>query len=254
MSAIEYSYLVSAILALALLGSLVLNVVLYRRAHSFYARLNEALLDPLGSEYYPTEELPAPAPGVRRVVFFGDSRAEDWPLPQVAGYEFINRGIGGQMTIQVLERFERHVTPLRPDVVLIQVGINDLATIPVFPDQQARIVADCKANIGKLVEKSVALGAVALLTTILPLGRIPLSRRVLWSDQVIVALKEVNDFIRAFTGPRVVVFDGESLIVDEQRIMRKAYTRDYAHPNEAGYRVINEGLSAVLEDMRRMFR
>lgn len=251
---IGYSALVIALLGVALLGSLALNVVLYRRAHDFYARLNEALLDPLGSGYYPTDALPAPPPGVRRVVFMGDSRAEDWPLPQVAGYEFINRGIGGQMTIQVLERFDRQVAPLRPDVVLIQVGINDLATIPVFPDRQAQIVADCKANIEQLVEKSAALGAVPLLTTILPLGAIPLSRRVLWSDEVIVALKEVNDFIRAFARTGVVVFDGESLIVDEQRVMRKAYTRDYAHPNEAGYRVINEGLRTVLEDMRRMFR
>lgn len=253
MSAMLCSLFIIALLSLTLLGSLALNLILYRRAHSFYARLNEALLDPLGSAYYPAEELSGPTPGVRRVVFFGDSRAEDWPLPEVAGYEFVNRGIGGQMTIQVLERFERHVAPLRPDVVLIQVGINDLATIPIFPDRQAEIVADCKANIEKLVDKSRALGAVVLLTTILPLGAIPLGRRVLWSDEVIVALKEVNDFIRTFTRPGVVAFDGESLIVDEQRIMRKPYTRDYAHPNEAGYRVVNEGLRSVLEGMGRMF-
>jgi len=65
------------------------------------------------------------------VVFFGDSRAYDWPAPSgLEGLEFVNRGIGNQTTAQVLGRFEAHIAPLHPQVVVLQVGINDLKLIP----------------------------------------------------------------------------------------------------------------------------
>jgi hypothetical protein len=106
-------------------------------------------LDPVGLSHYPisADQLPdLPTSGVR-VVFFGDSRAQEWNFPSGAeGFEFYNRGIGGQTSVQVVARFEEHVATVEPDIVVVQVGVNDLAMIPLVPERREELVANCKAN------------------------------------------------------------------------------------------------------------
>ena len=72
--------------------------------------------------------LPAPAPGENRVVFFGDSITDMWPISEYfPGKPYINRGIGGQTTPQMLVRFREDVINLQPKVVVILAGTNDIA-------------------------------------------------------------------------------------------------------------------------------
>ena len=73
-------------------------------------------------------QLPAPAPNEQRVVFLGDSITDIWPLEQVfPGRPYINRGISGQTTPQMLLRFRPDVIELKPRVVVILAGTNDIA-------------------------------------------------------------------------------------------------------------------------------
>lgn len=84
------------------------------------ARFNEADL-----------KLPAPAPGENRVVFMGDSITEGWhfegPEGSFPGKPYINRGISGQTSPQMLVRFRQDVVELQPKVVVILAGTNDIA-------------------------------------------------------------------------------------------------------------------------------
>src|SRR5688572_5850303 len=133
--------LVWAGLAGCLLVSVVANVVLLRQGQQYYLDLNATRLDPLGLDLLepvlPLSEQP-------RVVFFGDSRAVDWPTPEtVTDFDFVNRVLDAQASEQVLGRYHAHIQPLQAQYVLVQVGINDLKTIPLFPDRQAAIVAAC---------------------------------------------------------------------------------------------------------------
>jgi hypothetical protein len=75
----------------------------FNQAKKYYIELNETRLDPIGLKYYPTK--PQEVAGKRpvRVVFFGDSRAASWTAPKVNGYEFINRGISSQTSIQTIQ-------------------------------------------------------------------------------------------------------------------------------------------------------
>ncbi len=151
------------ILTLLLLGSIALNVVFFRRGQQYYLLLNAVKLDPIGLDWYESSDVPRDT-GQRRVVFFGDSRVYSWPaISELKSYQFVNRGIGNETSAQALARFDAHVAPLNPDVVIVQVGINDLKSIPLFPMQRASITANCKANIAAIVTKASDLGAQVIL-------------------------------------------------------------------------------------------
>ncbi len=126
--------------------SLLENLRLYQSGERYQRDIHSVRLDPLGLKALPPSPLPTVQPDRQRtVVFFGDSRAAEWPAP--AGRpdtQFINRGIGAQTSIQVASRFAAHIVPVRPDVVVVQVGINDLRVIPFFPQEKAQIIDDCK--------------------------------------------------------------------------------------------------------------
>ena len=156
------------LIILALIASVACNVLLYRQASLNYRRLSEAQLDPYGLKQ-PNFRPEPPAASDRdlpTVVFFGDSRARDWPAPQVPGLRFVSRGIAGQTTEQVRGRFDAHVTPLSPRVVVVQAGINDLKAIPLLPHRRDEIVGDCKANLQEVVKRSAEGGAAVIVTNV----------------------------------------------------------------------------------------
>ena len=138
---------------LTLMVSLTCNIFLFVKGRYYYLKLNSTNLDPLGLGAFSTEP-PAsniPTASTATVVFFGDSRAQMWSVPaNLKGFSFINRGIDTQTSTQVLGRFDQHIVPLNPDIIIIQVGINDLKTIPLFPQEKAAIINNCKANIKQI--------------------------------------------------------------------------------------------------------
>lgn len=231
----------------ALLISVVLNVVIYRRADLYYRERNRVQLEPLGLDSYPADAEPRPVrDGRTRVVFLGDSRAFTWPPPDLAAVEFINRGIGSQTTGQVLGRFDAHVAPLTPDIVVVQVGINDLKTIPLFPQERDAIVAKAQENIAAIVRKSQDLGATVIVTTIFPHGEVPWQRRFVWSPDVARAIIEVNDSLATLADERIFVLDAASILADQTGFVRREYQVDLLHINRAGYDALNERLIELL--------
>lgn len=245
------SILLSALVLVVLGSSIFLNISLYSRAKQFYRELNQTRLDPLGLNEYPTNLKQVTDTAQTRVVFFGDSRAASWISPNISEYEFINRGISSQTSVQTIQRFAAHVRPLKPNVVIIQVGINDLKTIGLFPERRDAIVANCQANIKRIVEESRNLGAVAIVTTIFPVGEVPLQRKPFWSDEISPAIKEVNAYIATLAGEKTIVLDTFSILADSQGMMLQKYRADELHLNEQGYAIINKDLSQLLNTMGR---
>ncbi len=238
-------------LVLALLGSSIfLNFLLFNRGKQYYLELNLTRLDPLGWNSYPLDSNPPPKTDSRvRFVFFGDSRAASWRSPNMEGFEFINRGIGSQTSIQTLQRFEQHIQPLQPDVILLQVGVNDLKTIPLFPWRKELTIADSKTNIRKIVEQSKALGAVVILTPILPVGEIPIERQPFWSDDVSLAIEQVNHYIKNLASENVIIFNPFSNLLDDQGVVKRKYSKDELHLNDKGYEVLNQELVQLLNTL-----
>lgn len=242
---------ISLILALMLLlAAIVASRYLFSLATQYYVQLNQVRLDPFDLQYYAAE--PSPASDTTRLVFFGDSRAQDWPIPpNLPDFEFINRGIGGQTTAQVAGRFAAHITPLQPDYILLQVGVNDLKTIPIFPDQRTVIVANCLANIRAILQQSADVGATVILTTIFPVSEASFERRLFfWSDGVAQAIVEVNDEIRSMASDTVMILDSYALLVGENGLTRPDYAADTLHLNPAGYTTLNQMLIALLDSQK----
>jgi lysophospholipase L1-like esterase len=233
---------------IALAVSIRLNMSLYQEASGNYRDLNRVRLDPLGLSVYQGE----PPPVTNRlplVVFFGDSRAGEWTPPEgLPGYAFANRSIGAQTTAQVVGRLAQDLAPLEPDIVIVQVGVNDLKTVPLFPEQAPAIIQRTQDNIRDIVRRALDAGAQrVILTTIFPVGEIPLERRLVWSDAVDAAIAEVNAFIKSLAGERVVILETAPLLADASGKVRQEYSRDALHLNGEGYGALNRELAALLE-------
>jgi len=118
--------------------------------------------------------LKPPTPGENRVVFFGDSITDMWKLPDYfSGKPYINRGIGGQTTPQMLVRFREDLIDLQPKVVVILAGTNDIAgnTGPMTLDQ-------IEANYASLFELAAAHQIKVIFSSVLPVHNYtPQSRR-----------------------------------------------------------------------------
>ncbi|HSE83848.1 MAG TPA: GDSL-type esterase/lipase family protein [Thermodesulfobacteriota bacterium] len=257
MKALKPSHSVIGIILFLLISSVALNVVLYLKAQNFlqdrnfyYLKLSKILLDPdpLKLSFYSekNKQLDLTSSTLPVVVFFGDSRAYHWVLPSnIHGFLLINRGIGGQTSADVMDRFAYDIKPLKPNVIILQVGINDLTNIPIFFLQKQIIIDNCKANISKIVSESQSIGSTVILTTIFPLGRLPHDQMSFWSD-VITAINDVNDYIRSLGGERVIIFDTTQALADDQGLVKREYSQDVIHLNDSGYRVLNAELEKVL--------
>lgn len=235
-----------AALLLALV-SITLNIVLYSQLKRYYTHLYAVELDPLGLEYYRDAQALPTMQGARSVVFFGDSRAAQWTEPTLPGFTFSNRGIGNQTTAQVLNRFDEHIVPLHPNVIILQVGINDLKTIPLFPGRKAEIISNCKENIRQIVERSLETGSIVVITTIFPIGDVPMQRRLVWSDDIDKARVDVNEYIKSLAAENVFIFDSAALLSDSNGKIKPEYGYDTLHLNPAGYDVLNLKLTKLLE-------
>ncbi|HEY9651107.1 MAG TPA: GDSL-type esterase/lipase family protein [Coleofasciculaceae cyanobacterium] len=227
--------------------SLTFNVLLFIRARYYYLKLNSTNLDPFRLQAFTSESPPkGSAISTTTVVFFGDSRAEMWSNPMnLNEFYFVNRGIDTQTSAQVLGRFDKHILPLQPDLVIVQVGINDLKTIPLFPQQKDAIIANCKANIQQIVERSVKSGATVILTTIFPIGPVPLSRQPFWSPDIAQAVLEVNTYLDSLKAKDVLILDTYSILAENGRT-KSDYVYDTLHFNERAYKVLNQELTKVL--------
>ena len=243
------SHLIPTLLLVALLASVALNLIFFAQSRQYYLQLNETRLDPLGLSSYSPDTLQYTANSDKTmVIFFGDSRAADWPPPDLARFEFVNRGIGAQTSAQAFQRFDYQLRPLHPQVVLVQVGINDLKTIPLFPERKEAIIASCQNNIQHIVTQSVDDGAIVILTTIFPIGEVPLERQPFWAPDVAKAISEVNIFIRSLEAQNVIILDAYSILADENGTMQDEYAQDTLHLNTAGYAALNRYLLPILRD------
>ncbi len=178
-------------------------------------------------------KLAPPEPGENRVVFMGNSITEGWAKyfgTMFANKPYVNRGIGGQTTPQMLVRFRQDVIALRPAVVVILAGTNDIAgnTGPSTPE----MIED---NLASMAELAKANGIQVVLSSILPVFDYPW-RPGLQPAPKIVA---INAWMKRYAATHGAVYlDYHSAMADERRGMKADLATDGVHPNEAGYRLM----------------
>jgi lysophospholipase L1-like esterase len=197
----------------------------------------------LGRYRHENEQLPSPAAGEDRVVFMGDSITDAWGRKYhgfFPGKPYVNRGISGQTTPQMLIRFRPDVIALKPKVVVILAGTNDLAgnTGPMTPEE-------ILGNLISMAELAKANGIRVVLASILPANDYP------WrpehpnpSEQIIALNGMIKDYA---TKNGLVYLDYFSALVDERNGLKKEYAEDAVHPNQAGYDVMEPLAEQAIE-------
>lgn len=191
---------------------------------------------------------PPPAKGEDRVVFMGDSITQGWKLNEsFPGKPYINRGIGGQTSPQMLLRFRQDVIDLKPKVVIILAGTNDIAgnTGPMTLMQS-------EDNIASMAEIAHANGIHVVLCSVLP------SFDFSWAPglqpaQRIVAL---NSWIKDYAAQKNYVYvDYHSVLKDDRGGLPAALSKDGVHPLPAGYEIMTplaeEGIEKALKQPMR---
>lgn len=177
--------------------------------------------------------LPAPVAGQPRIVLIGDSITQGW-YDKVPGFFTpgrLGRGIGGQTTPQMLVRFPADVIALKPAVVQIMAGTNDIAynTGPMTPDET-------KANIRAMTELAQANGIRVILASIPPADQYPW-RPGLDTGSKIVAMNAWLKAYAAKTGSTYADY-WSALVAPGTQGMREGLSVDHVHPTPAGYAVM----------------
>lgn len=243
--------IIIAVLCLSLAASLLLNRLLFGKAKSFYAQSQELRLDPLGKRVHSGSSVSTNQPGLL-VVVVGDSRAAAWPTPEESnGYRFVNRAVGNQTTIQILGRLEDDVLRTKPNIVLLQAGVNDLKTLPLFPERRDDIVSACKANLKRIVSQCSKQKSMVIISTIFPVGKPSLQRQPFWSKDIAPSIQEVNAFLKSLSSDNVVILDSYAILCGDGNLIRAEYSTDTLHINAAGYDAANQELMRILRTVEK---
>lgn len=183
-----------------------------------------------------------PADNEYRIVFMGNSITEGWLQLDPDFFKdkpYINRGISGQTTPQMLVRFRQDVVNLKPKVVVILAGTNDIAgnTGP----STLEMIAD---NIASMAEIAKANNIKVILCSVLPAYDYPWKPGLNPSKKII----ELNKWIKDYSIKNEIVYaDYFSAMVDENNGLRKEYSEDGVHPNLRGYKVMAPIIENVIQ-------
>jgi lysophospholipase L1-like esterase len=186
-------------------------------------------------------KLGPPAAGEDRIVFMGDSITEGWHLDgSFPGKPYINRGISGQTTPQMVLRFHQDVIGLKPKAVIILAGINDIAenTGPMTLEQT-------EDNFAAMAEMATANHIEVVLCSVLPAFDFP------WHPGMAPAAKVValNEWIKAYAAEKGDVYvDFYSAMKDDRGGLPAALSKDGVHPLPAGYAIMAPLAEAAIEN------
>jgi lysophospholipase L1-like esterase len=178
-------------------------------------------------------ELGPPKAGEQRVVFMGDSITDSWPLAQsFPGKPYVNRGISGQTTPQMLIRMRPDVIELEPKVVVILAGTNDIArnTGPITLKQ-------IEDNYASMAELAAAHHIAVIFSSVLPVhdkGRTPQTPR-----RSPESIGQLNDWLKNYCAEHKLVYlDYYSHMLGPDGMLRTDLSADGLHPNAEGYKIM----------------
>lgn len=179
--------------------------------------------------------LPPPTAGEKRVVFFGDSITDIWKLDEsFPGKQYVNRGIGGQTTSQMLVRFRQDVIDLQPKVVVILAGTNDIAgnTGPIANQ-------DIEANYQDFAELARTHNIRLIFSSLLPVSNYTERSKDFFAQRPMSRILELNKWLKDYCEKNHLIYlDYFSALVDDKGMLKRDLADDGLHPNKAGFAVM----------------
>ena len=188
-------------------------------------------------------KLGPPAPEEKRVVFMGDSITQGWKIEGPDGYfpgkPYVNRGISGQTTPQMLVRFRQDVIDLTPTAVVILAGINDIAG-----NTGPETLEEIEGNLASMAELAAEHHIRVVMCSVLPAYDFP------WSPGKVPAPKvlALNAWMKGYAAEKGHVYvDYHAAMKDERDGLPATLSHDGVHPLPAGYAVMAPLVEAGIE-------
>jgi lysophospholipase L1-like esterase len=179
--------------------------------------------------------LAPPAPKENRVVFLGDSITDYWKLADYfPGKPYLNRGIDGQTTPQMLVRFRQDVIDLHPKVLVVLAGTNDIAGVtgPVRNE-------DIESNYASMAELARAHHIRVVFASLLPANNYTREAKENFALRPRGKILALNGWLRDYCAKNGLVYlDYFSALIDQQGLLRRDLSDDGLHPNPAGYKIM----------------
>jgi lysophospholipase L1-like esterase len=195
----------------------------------------------LGRYHADNQRLRALPPEAGRVVFLGDSITDGWKLAQYfPGKPYVNRGISGQTTAQMLVRLFPDVINLRPSALVLLAGTNDIArnTGPMTLEMVTQ-------NVQAIAELARLHDIKLVLCALLPVS--DYTSRPQTSQRPPADILRLNEWLKQFAGSTGAVYaDYYSATVDEQGFIKRDLSGDGLHPNAKGYEVMAPIVEAAI--------
>lgn len=189
-----------------------------------------------------------PFPNEHRVVFMGNSITIGWQkyCPDFfAVNNYINRGISGQTTPQMLVRFRQDVINLKPTVVIILAGTNDIAGNTGFSTNE--MIMD---NIISMSELARIHNIKVILCSVLPAFEYPWKKGIEPAEKIVA----LNLMIKNYASQNGIIYvDYFTPMANEQNGLKSEYTYDGVHPNEAGYKIMEPLAQAAIKKIINEF-
>jgi len=179
-----------------------------------------------------------------RVVFFGDSITDMWKLEEYfPGKPYINRGISGQTTPQMLVRFRQDVIDLQPKVLVILAGTNDIAgnTGPMRRE-------DIEENYASMAELARVHNVRVVFASVLPVHNYTPESKEFFEQRHPHEILELNSWLEDYSAANGLVYlDYFDRMVDDTGLLKRELADDGLHPNKAGYTIMAPLAVAAIE-------
>jgi lysophospholipase L1-like esterase len=197
--------------------------------------------------------LPAPKPGEARVVFMGDSITDIWQQQQfgffVPSKPYVDRGISAQTTPQMLVRFRPDVIDLKPKVVVILAGTNDINgnTGPMSDE-------DVERNLASMAELAKVHGISVVMASITPTSgyHVDASGVPQTTRRPMARIQAINDWMKKYAADNGHSYlDYFTPMLDSTGVMKSELTGDDLHPNAAGYAIMGPLVEAAIQKALR---
>lgn len=188
--------------------------------------------------------LPAPVPGQHRVVFTGNSITDGWIMhhPQFfSENNYIDRGISGQVTSQILLRFRQDIINLKPELVVIAGGTNDAAGAAGPYDPEITL-----GNFKTMVELARAHGIKVIIGSLLPCAEFTWGLKPGDAPQMI---EHLNSLLKAYADQEGIPFADyyTPMVYGPAKELRPEWTFDHIHPNLEGYKIMESVIQPLIE-------
>jgi acyl-CoA thioesterase I len=188
--------------------------------------------------------LKPPAPDETRVVFFGDSITDMWKIDEYfPGKPYINRGIGGQTTPQMLVRFRQDVIDLQPKAIVMLAGTNDIAgnTGPMS-------LEDIEANYSTMAELARVHNIRVIFSSVLPVHNYTRQAQELFAQRSPEKILQLNRWLKNYCAANGLIYlDYFTPMVDDKGLLKRDLAEDGLHPNAIGYKIMAPLAEAAIQ-------